>query len=315
MKYTPIIACTLIAFSCQALPVGNPMEPALLQGSVLSDWVCEDLRCPGPDRLDLRLGFYGDYVFQRNLEVYSLGGQSDTNADLLHTQLFTSAAYLSATWNRCIEIYATLGASKIRLDGDSNSFGLLGISAFPLVQGGPPEATTLGGLVQIKSLDAFSWSFGGRGVIYELGCLRLGVEGQYFQTRPQIKWIQMTNTYISRLINPFGVLYSKGLGQANSLLNMVYQEWQAGLALACDAGVVSPYAAVKISGAKLYMDNAKAGYLDVPGTYPILGNCQSSKHWGYAIGLSAVSANSLALTLEGRFGDETAVYANGQFRF
>jgi hypothetical protein len=306
MKYKMAALFSITSLCCQALPVGNPSESQLLTSGVGPFEPFSCLNIPYADCINVRVGFYGDYVFQRNLEVYSLSGQSDTNSDLLHTKLFTNASYLSFAFNDYLEVFGTLGATSIFLDSDSKSFALGWI--YPE---DPIDLNPFGGTLTIQSADAFSWSVGARALLYEYRCLALGLEGQYFQTRPLIEVLEAINTVEAVNTEPG----FRGLIHADTLLNMKYIEWQVGLGASCNIGVFSPYAAIKLSSAKLYMDNAKLGFSSVSGYYPILGDCRSSKKWGYAIGFSVTSLQTLALTMEGRFGDETALYANGQFRF
>jgi major outer membrane protein len=295
-----------------ALPVGNPSDPALLcEGLVLN---CLGLECLRPCQLDflkLQVGYYGDCVFQRNMETYSLPGWQDENKDYLHTSLVTNAGYLSLTFCETLEVFSTFGASKIRLDGDLGAFKMLSNAQWTqfLRPTANPLYPSVGGLLSIETLSSFSWSVGGRGVLLSCGPLKIGAEAQYFSTRLPVKYLNSEYTSLS----------ANGLLQANDLLNMTYSEWQVGLGVSVCAGCFEPYAAIKVSRAHLLMDNARV-QLNGPNPQPypfspILGNARSAKTWGYAIGNTLKLGQQTLMTVEGRFGDEKALFLNGQLAF
>jgi major outer membrane protein len=307
-----ILAILFSAHTLLALPVGNPSDPSLIcQGAILECLNLNWLRPCQEDFAHLQIGYYGDCVFQRNMETYSLPGWQDQNKDYLSTQIFTNAGYLSVTFCDTAEIFATLGASKISIEGSGGAFKMLSANQFIydslLREKGNliPQSPNIGGLLSIESLSSFCWSIGSKVILASCGPFHVGAEAQYFSSRLPIKYLNYK--YLAG---------GSGLVHANRLLKIAYSEWQIGLGAALSVSCFEPYAAIKVSRANLLMDNAKANAANFPDNFfPILGNSRSSKNWGYAIGNSFKFNRHSVLTLEGRFGDERAVYLNGQLGF
>lgn len=268
--------CTIKAL---ALPVGNPSEPSLF----LAEDRCEVIECPSDNPcfkgMNFRIGYYGDFVFNRHLETVK-------DKDIDYTHITTNAGYFAFTcWELC-ELFATLGASKFSFNTS--------LSHFALDNPGPR--------FDFETSTAFSWSLGARGILWEYKCFSLGVMGQYFTSKPHTKvWYIRTNTSANQ----------------NSLSSR-YSEWQAGAGLSYRYSYYFvPYIALKWSRA-LWEFNDQGLFLTNGGT-PVatMVNLQSAKHWGGAVGLSFAPfrCKNLAVTVEGRFGDETAVHVNGHLCF
>lgn len=254
--------------------------------------LCADFCQPGIgwcDTWSFRVGFYGDYVFNRHLEV-DQGNTKDR--DIEKTELYTNAGYLAVNfWDR-IDIFGTLGASNIRIDGNV------------IVFQGTFTAAAGGNRFRIESETDFSWSIGGRGTLYECGCFSFGAETQYFFTRPEMKRI----TYDDQ----------SSVMQSNysDFAEMKYQEWQFGLGISYRIWNFVPYLGIKYSWADLDLDRALIA--DINGnanTTDYFPNADNQFHWGYAVGVSLVDCEKASLTLEARYPDEKAVYVNGQIRF
>lgn len=279
-----------------ALPVGNPSEASLLCDGVCWEGHCGDVCDPclsWCDAFSVRLGFYGDYVFNRHMEVDDQN--CDANSDYEHVRLYTNAAYLAGNfWDR-VDIFITLGASGLYADGEGSAFSY------------NPRATFLGSWVELETETAFSWSVGGRATLWECGCTSVGIEGQYFEFRPHVNTVNTFNNATA------GV---NGLTFPANCVSAKYYEYQVGLGLSHRIHCFVPYVAVKWSAAKLMMDNARVGGIDnTAGTFEVLGNAQLTNVWGYAVGVSVVDCEKAAITGEFRGGDELAAYVNGQLRF
>lgn len=280
-----------------ALPVGNPSEASLLCDGLCWEGHCGDFCDPGMNMCEafsVRIGFYGDYCFNRNLGVSDLPGESNAMYD--HSRVFTNAGYLAANlWDR-VDIFGTLGASNWYLDGNGSAFTL-----------GAPSAAQ-GSWVEVASESSFSWSIGARATLWECGCTSLGVEGQYFQFRPNVHSVNMFNGRdgngaVVGLVNPANIVTSK------------YQEYQIGVGLSHRIHCFVPYIAVKWANAKISLDDAVVGDSATRGSFVTLYNADANKVWGYAVGCSIVDCEKAAITGEARFGDEAAVSITGQFRF
>lgn len=269
----------LASGAAYALPVGNPADASLLCDGLFLEGHCGDPCDPCLTWLDafsVRIGFYGDYVFNRHMEV-------DDNArdcDVEHTKIITNAGFLAVNfWDR-FDIFATLGATNIFVETNERAFGL-------------PDS----GRFEIKTDTHFSWSLGVRGTIWECGCTTLGAEAQYFYTRPDITRLTLEDSFS---------VYPNGL-------RAKYREWQIGVGIAHRINMLVPYAAVKIGHSQFRLDEIPVVLPNED--LAILYDLESKKFWGYAIGVSFVDCEKASLTVEGRWANEKALYVNGQIRF
>lgn len=272
-----------------ALPVGNPSEASLLCDGLIWEGHCGMDPCDPCltwcDAFSVRVGFYGDYVFNRHLRTRSGGDDNSNNhASIEDTEIFTNAGYLAANlWDR-FDVFATLGATNLDMETNVSSFA-------------PFIGFTDGERAALHTRTDFSWSVGARGTLWECGCTALGVEGQYFSTRPKI-----TRLTVGALDSDYP-----------SSLNLKYNEWQVGFGISHRINMFVPYVAVKWSNLKATIEQEEADGFDT-GTISLV-DFENDKNWGYAVGVSLVDCEKAALTVEGRFADEKAVYVNGQFRF
>ncbi len=275
-----------------ALPVGNPAEASLLSDSVF----CPP--CAGfmPtfriwNDFNYRGGFYGDYVFNRHLRVHNKANDS-LRSQLDHSTLNTNAGYLVVNLWNSFDVFGTLGASKIGLEGNITTFSLFT----------PPSL--IGERVEIETNTDLSWSVGLRGTLWQCGNTYLGMEGQFFRTEPHLKRITLGQ---ETTLNP---------SSASSRLRAEYNDWQVGVGLAHRITPhLVPYIAMKWSGSELHWRHNPHQIFVNSITSITLNDFRSRKHGGYAFGCSLISCQSMALTAEGRFGDEKALYINAQLRF
>ncbi|NGX61838.1 MAG: Major outer membrane porin [Chlamydiae bacterium] len=287
MKKISISILTILTCgSLYALPVGSPFEASLLCDGLLFEGHCGDPCDPcisWCDALSFRVGFYGDYVFNRHLEVK----QNSHGADIDHTEIYTNAGYLAANlWDR-FDIFVTLGASNIRIETDVTAFVIVPAFTenFPLV---------------IETGTEFSWSIGARGTIWECGCTVLGIEGQYFRTKPHIARITE-----AAVVSEF---------PANDV-SLKYEEWQVGVGISHRIHMLVPYLAIKWANGMVDADNFLP-FVSIDNQTDLeIRDLEPSKHLGYVVGVSLVDCEKAAITAEGRFGDEKAFYINGQLRF
>jgi len=270
-----ILSCGAI----YALPVGNPADASLLLDGLIWEGHCADPCDPCVtwcDALSIRIGFYGDYVFNRHLEV----DQSHFDADIEHAEIFTNAAYFAFNFYDRLDIFGTLGASNIFIDTNASAFD-----------------GTSGNRLVIETSTQFSWSLGARATVWECGCTTLGAEAQYFTTRPDIR--RVTERAALSVYE-------------DDLFDAKYREWQFGVGIAHRIYMLVPYVAIKWSGAKLFFDNAT---FDLGSDTIRLYNLRDHNTTGWAVGVSLVDCEKLALTVEGRFANEKALHVNGQLRF
>lgn len=296
-----LILGVLTLLSCgtvYALPVGNPSEACLINDGLFWEGHCGCDPC-APfkaccEAFSFRAGFYGDYVFQRFLRNRRANAPSTTRAQLDHSRLWTNAAYLAVNLCDKFDLFATLGNTKIWLEGNISSF-------FPL--NGTPA--TDGIRIELETRNEFSWSVGGRISLWDCGCTTLGLEGQYFRTEPRLNRLLAGGTAGTNLPAPAPHIRAQ------------YSEWQVGLGIAHRINFLVPYAAVKWTGNKLkWLHNPGPAALFIDrGDTLTLHDLRNKKFWGYAVGVSIVDCEIGAITAEGRFGDEIAAYVNAQIRF
>ncbi len=81
-------------------------------------------------------------------------------------------------------------------------------------------------------------------------------------------------------------------------------------------GLLTPYAAVKWSGAKLRTDRDLILIVENPAdeTWTI-NRMQNRKHWGWALGMTFSLCDMIGVTVEGRWGDESALHVKQPVRF
>lgn len=274
-----VLACG----SAYALPVGNPSDASLLCDGLIWEGHCGDPCDPcltWCDAFSLRVGFYGDYVFNRHLEI----DRNEDDSDIEHAELYTNAGFVAANfWDR-LDVFAAFGATNLLINTNASAFG-----------------GTNGSRIEIETESDFSWSVGARGTIWECGCTSLGIEGQYFFTRPDVKRVTIGST---TSVYP------------DHIINAKYREWQIGVGISHRINIFVPYVAVKWSRAQYSFDDARPDTsTGTPFTNVELYDTHNKKDWGYAVGVSVVDCEKASLTVEGRFGDEKALYVNGQIRF
>lgn len=283
-----------------ALPVGNPSEASLLCDGICWEGHCGDMCDPcltWCDAFSFRVGFYGDYVFQRHLQAIANNGCEDY---FDNSTITTNAAYLVANfWDR-VDIFGTIGASSWSVDGNSSSFAT---DANTIPGGGGANVVPIGLLTTVDSTTDFSWSVGLRGTIWECGCTSIGAEVQYFQFHSDIMRVATDSSGNAN----YGLVYP-----FNDTVNSKYSEWQVGLGASHRINCFVPYVAVKWSYAQLTLDKALVPLNNVQYELP---NAHLANRWGYAVGVSVVDCEKAAITGEARFGDETAASITGQFRF
>jgi len=281
--FTTLFAIGITCATGYALPVGNAADPSLLQEGIFWE-SSQDTCCPTwCNAISFRLGFYGDYVYNRHMQVAS----SNQRSAIEETKIFTNAALLVANFYNRLDLFATLGASNFSIDTNASSFLLQ--SVMPLE----------GARFTIDSQTDFSWSVGARGVLWQCGCTFLGLEGQYFCTQADITTINLYNEYATY---PDTTIWGR------------YREWQVGIGLAHTFYLLTPYAALKWSGCSLDFNTAITT-IELPTNVAQLYTLDNQRSFGYALGVTLVGCDRVDITAELRFSDEKAVHINGQLRF
>ena len=297
MTFLSVLSCG----AAYALPVGNPSDASLLVDGLLWEGHCTEICNPCTsicDAISVRAGFYGDYVFNRHLEIdrSDVDDNDDTGPSIEHTQLYTNAGLIAVNFYDRIDVFSTLGITNMYIDSN----------LFRFVEGTATATAAVNGeRFTLQAGSDFSWSVGARGTLFETGCTSLGIEGQYFSWNPDIMRITVAENFSTYPDNSLGIHY---------------EEWQFGVGVAHRIHIFVPYIAVKWANARVDFGNARLPIPIGPGpTRPLahihLRDLQEHKSWGYAVGVSIIDCEKMSATVEGRFADEKAVHVNSQIRF
>jgi major outer membrane protein len=282
-KLTLSILSFLVSGTLCALPLGNPSDASLYLDGI---WWCGATCSPcysWCDSLSVRLGFWGDYVYNRNLEV-----DNDFSGDIQSTRIFRNEGLIVLNYCDWIDLFATIGASNFSLLTPDSS----------LLAADSASGDILG---QVYFAPSTSYSAGGRATLWECDCFGIGIEAQWAGCNPQ------ASHYLN--IGDGVVTYIDNSG--------TYNEWQVGFGASYrfDNGYGTafiPYAGFKVSGVNWNLGNYA---FTAEGENYLLRKLQNKKTWGYAVGVTATVNETVGISVEGRYGDEKAVYTNAQIRF
>lgn len=269
-----------------ALPIGNPLDASWIEEGIIWAGPCYCDVCDPCvtwcDALSARFGFYGDYVFDRYLEIDR--GRDDSN--LRRSEIFTNAAYFAANLYHRFDLFATVGQSKLRIETPASAWVAL-------------NYTNLDSVMETEWY--FSWSLGARATIWECRCFGLGAEFQYFASNPHMNYFQIDSEA------PFYFDNAR----------IRYREYQLGVGatytipLSCSSFVV-PYVGVKFAHA--YVDLGDFRFVVSNVTYELY-DLENETTTGVALGTTIVGCQEWSLTAEIRFIDELALHINSQLRF
>ncbi|MCH9611417.1 MAG: Major outer membrane porin [Chlamydiales bacterium] len=333
MKTRYLLLTLALQSAVWALPVGNPSEASLLCDGIFFEGHCGDPCDPCLtvcDAFSMRFGYWGDYQFNRYLEKDSA---SEAKRDTDVTRVITNAAYFAGNfWDR-FDIFGTLGATSVNLWSDQILYP--GHSVFQDTTGpttAPVVTTTTFGttasgqvLSHLQTNTGFSWSIGGRITLWECECTAIGLEGQYLQSRPHLKFLDL---YQNQNVTVNNVITTRDFRQAfGNGYRVRYEDWQVGLGISHRINKLVPYAAIRWSGAKLKCGNAQLANVPTPSLATTgvdrvtttfnanLPNFKQIKSTGYAVGVSLTDCQKMALTLEGGFASSLEMSLVGQVRF
>jgi len=284
-KIAAVFMGLVLSASAYALPIGNPWEASIMSDGVFWEGHCADYCDPCVNWCDawsVRIGFYGDYVYNHHMELDRHGNR----ASIHETQIWTNAAYLALNLYDRFDVFGTLGTSHFEINTPKKSFGAVNND-----------------YATVETETDFSWSIGLRGTIWECGNFGVGGEAQYFRSCPDINYVKEENNEPRyRRDDPFK-----------------YHEWQIGFGAAYRINIAScataliPYMGVKWGRAWVDMNDIVVVVTN--GEALTFFNLRSERNFGYAFGLTLLGCNKTSVTVEARFIDEKALYVNGQFRF
>jgi hypothetical protein len=279
MKKLLICAFLFLGSTLSALPLGNPAEPGIYKRGAFLCGGNNNLCDPcfnWCDAFSLRIGFYGDYVFNRGLKIVKEPNPLIKGSDFDEYQIFTNAGYIALNFINRLDVFTTLGETTTKIK--SNLTGLA------------PGLLGEGELIQSPH---FSWSVGSRALLFSWRCFDFGLEGQYFH-----RTIKTSHE----------IDYSTGLVAFRDISPGSYREWQVGggvsltFATPCNDVKLIPYVGAKGAWLKRTILGGQA-------------EDRAPRHWGFATGMTLAVLEAAGVTVEGRFGDEKAISVLGEFRF
>ncbi|MCP5470151.1 MAG: hypothetical protein H7A36_06575 [Chlamydiales bacterium] len=293
-KFVLTALAVLTGGALQALPVMNIADASLYTNNWWwGDSCCDPCDPCGSwcDWMDLRLGFYGDYVFNRHLETRVSGSEG---GDIQDTTIMTNAGLIVLNLCDWIDVFGTVGVSNFRIRTENSVWG---------VGGGNGTAV----MSELDFSPAMSYSGGLRATFWQCDCFYVGAEAQYFYSNPELNWYL---PYDSGVLTYFNTDRKKG-----------YQEWQVAVGAAykfvnCADFEFVPYFAVQVAGGQWDLSNFS--FVDANGTPSetvTLRKLQPKKTVGWTLGMSAILCDLIGVTVEGRWANEKALHVNGQLSF
>ncbi|WP_322632015.1 porin [Chlamydia trachomatis] len=300
LKSVLVFAALSSASSLQALPVGNPAEPSLMIDGILWEGFGGDPCDPCTtwcDAISMRMGYYGDFVFDRVLKTdvnkeFQMGAKPTTTTGnavapstltarenpaygrhMQDAEMFTNAACMALNiWDR-FDVFCTLGASSGYLKGNSASFNLVGLFGNnenqTKVSNGAfvPNMSLDQSVVELYTDTAFAWSVGARAALWECGCATLGASFQYAQSKPKVEELNVLCNAAEFTINkpkgyvgkelPLDLTAGTDAATGTKDASIDYHEWQASLALSYRLNMFTPYIGVKWSRASFDADTIR----------------------------------------------------------
>jgi hypothetical protein len=166
------------------------------------------------------------------------------------------------------------------------AFGTAGQSDFQYTLAQPNQI--------VNFFPAISWSAGLRSS-YRCGHWIFGLEGQYMQAKH-------TSAYTTNLTS--GVV-----SYFNHSVSGTYREAQGGFGLAYHLESFESFDFVPYLGMRFGYFSDSFSLQSLP------YKTRADKSVGYAAGATFLLGHAIGMTIEGRYGDEKALFVNGQFRF
>ena len=287
-KFVLTVLTVLTCGALQALPAGNPADASLYTNNFwFGDSSCDPCDPCGSwcDMFDIRLGFYGDYVFNRHLETKG-NIVTDQGGDIQTTTIMTNAGLFVLNICEWIDLFATVGVTNFHIKTEDSVWGVAA-----------PTMSELG------FNPTMSYSGGIRATLWNCDCFYVGAEAQYFYSRTETNW------YMN--YNAGALTYFNDNRQAD------YQEWQVAIGAAYTFVnsanfAFIPYANIEVSGVNW---NPRKDFTPSGGTQTRLQSLHEKKVVGWSLGMTALLCDLIGVTVEGRWANEKAIHVNGQLSF
>lgn len=232
----------------------------------------EGLFIPKEAWIDVRAGYEGDFVSDAKMK--QVNGSSG-NVD--RYEIGTNAGFFLFNILDRIDLYGILGSSRTEAHWRFT------------------DANNVIHQVTFSTLYDFLWGGAGRIILHQWDLLTFGAAGSFrcAQYQPSLATLDAVNL-------------------STTDTNLSWEEWQIGIDLSYNIGVLTPYIGTKYSQAK-----ATLGAF----SQPIAADGSGTAHfhnrdaWGIFIGCALTTGTSFLLNIEGRLIDEEAIAISGELRF
>ena len=288
-RFVLSVLTVLTCGALQALPAGNPADASLYTNNF---WFGDASSCDPCDPcgswcdwFDWRLGFYGDYVYNRHLKTRA-NNNNPIAAPVMETSIFTNAGLIALDVCDWLEAFGTVGVSNFYIRTTANVWRGL---------------TTSNEETEVFFAPSMSYSGGLRATIWQCDNFYVGGMAQYF--------------YSNTEIDAFLAFVPGTVTHFNTSRSGSYQEWQVAIGAAYSFMnsanfAFVPYANVEVSGVNWDLQKV----FTVDQTY-IFQTLRENKVVGWSLGLSAILCDLVGVTVEGRWANEKAIHVNGQLSF
>ncbi|MBN1915146.1 MAG: hypothetical protein JW769_04590 [Parachlamydiales bacterium] len=155
IKKFSFLISLVVSFCIEALPVGNPATPKLVDKGFFMSPGCW---------IQGRVGYEGNYLSDARLE------NKTTSHKIYNVERFDNTALLSLSIERRFDLFALLGASRFNAKWQAQF----------------PEGLTY---FETGTQQGFLWEAGGKGIFYEWGNLSLSLGGRYAATIADCDWL------------------------------------------------------------------------------------------------------------------------------
>jgi hypothetical protein len=275
-----ILPICFTSFFCKlgALPIGNPYSPEMYTKGVFF----ENGKLSFLDTT-LRLGFWGNYVFNRSMQW-----EKAVNGTAQNVETFS--------------IYKNQAVCTLTFLEKFDLFGLIGVSNFSQ---STPFYDSLGQKHELFDLTyepTVSYGGGVRVLLYRLGLSTIGLQGQFFSAHPKL------SSYID---------YTTGfVNYPSNVASSFYIDYQGSISVAYKVATkygtsMIPYLGLRFSDARLFQNNEVYNG-SLVGIYQ--SNLSARKLVGYSIGITTLWQSKSAITIEGQLASEKSVLVSGELR-
>ncbi|MBF5050539.1 hypothetical protein CLAVI_000149 [Candidatus Clavichlamydia salmonicola] len=314
---------SIISLDLQASPAGNPADPILLSYStwgictgplydtptILKDYS----EYTSPFSMGVKCGFYGDYIFKKKMSIHKvplyLGDIIKISVPVREMSLSHSGVSFTINFQgndteKCLsvwdwEVFGVVGATSMHL-----SLPLLGFR----VPTASDEPNTSTGMMDILTDIGLSYNVGIKKILYRRNDIVMGVSAEYTTAFPK-----MHQTILFQVDAP--EVYFE---ESPHILR--YQDWSTSLSMCTRVNnycfpyvsIIAGYSIIEPSQPENIFKEFSTAYLD---WNFIMRDIESTKILSVACGMSYLVGNNTSVTVEGRWGQQSAIHVDMKVLF